>query len=195
MLRNLTEFPGPIAVACDPPADSVEASGGENVDGLPFAVHVRYVPPAGPRLLVRTKAVSKPLPEPGTLHPPLTIDTLENAFGIYGHRSGSRGGPPRGATPAEHAAWRAERVDAFRRDKAEFAALTRTAASILIDGAPYTGFRVDYPDCAGLEVDWNGQTVQCVSIAAVLDTLELRTAAPGDLRRVASPPRPRPSEG
>ena len=189
MLRKLTEFPGPIAVACDPPADSVERSGGESVNGLPFSVHVTYLPPTGPKLLVRTKAVPQPLPEPGTLHPPLTVDTLENAFGIYGRRSGSAG-PPRGASPAEHAAWRAERVDAFRRDKIEFEARARTSAGIVIDGIPFAGFRVDYPDCAGLEVDWNGQTVQCVGLAAVLDVLELRSAATDDLQRVASPSRP-----
>jgi hypothetical protein len=194
MLNTLTEFPGPIAVACDPPAGSVELSGGEHVDGLPFSVHVTYLVPAGPKLLVRTKAVPQPLPAPGSLHPPRTVDTLENAFGIYGHRSGRIEGPPRGASPAERTAWRAEQVAAFRRHRAEFAALARTAASIVVDGAPVTGFRVDYPDCSGLEVNWNGQTIQCVGTAGTLDALALRSAADEDLRRVASPPSagPRP---
>ena len=196
MLRSLTEFPGPIALACDPPAGSVELSGGEGVDGLPFSVHVTYLAPAGARLLVRTKAVPQPLPAPGSLHAPLTVDTLENAFGIYGHRSGHVGGPPRGASPAEHAAWRAERSAAFHRDKAEFEALARADVSIVIDGAPVAGFRVDYPDCSGLEVNWDGRLVQCVGMAAVLDALALRSAADEDLRRIASfkpaGPRPRP---
>ena len=46
MWRTLTGFPGPIAVACDPPAGSVESSGGEDVDGLPFSVHITYRVPA-----------------------------------------------------------------------------------------------------------------------------------------------------
>lgn len=188
MLRRLTEFPGPIAVACDPPAGSVGLSGGSNVDGLPFSVHVTYRVPGGTKLLVRTKAVPRPLPEPGTLHPPLTIDTIEDAFGIYGHRSRNLGGPPRGASSAEHEAWRAERMAAFHRNKAEFEALARRAVSILIDGSPFAGFRVDYPDCSGLEVDWNGQTVQCVGEAMVLDVLTLRSAADEDVTAIASPP-------
>lgn len=186
MLRGLTAFPGPIAVACDPPAGSVESSGGSNVDGLPFSVHVTYRVPAGPTLLVRTKAVPRPLPDPGTPHPPRTVDTLENAFGIYGRRSAGRGGPPRGASPAEEAAWHAERMAAFQRERAEFEALARTAVSIVIDGGRFEGFRVDYPDCSGLEVDWNGQTVQCVGTTAAIDTLALRTAVDEDLAGIAS---------
>jgi hypothetical protein len=193
-LRSLTQFPGPTAVACDPPAGCVEFGGGENVDGLPFSVHVSYVAPAGPKVLVRTKAAPQPLPDPAGPRPPRTVDTLENAFGIYGRRSRRLGGPPRGASPAELAAWRAERTAAFRRDKAEFEALARTAVSIVIDGASFVGFRVDYPDCSGLEVSWNGQTVQCVSTAAALDVLALRSAEEEDLRRIASsmPAGPRP---
>jgi hypothetical protein len=194
MLRILTGFPGPVAVACDPPAGSVELSGGEDVDDLPFSVHVTYLAPAGPKLLVRTKAVPQPAPDPGGPHRPVTVDTLHNAFGIYGHRSAPLGGPPRGAPRAEHEAWVAQRVAAHRRDRAEFEAMARTAASVPIDGAPAAGFRVDYPDCSGLEVDWNGQTVQCVSEAGVLDSLALRTAADEDFRRIASsmPDGPRP---
>jgi hypothetical protein len=186
MLRSLTAFPGPIAVACDPPAGAEGLSGGQNVDGLPFAVHVTYRVPAGPKLLVRTKAVPQPLPDPGTPHPPRTIDTLKDAFGIYGRHAGGVGGPPRGASSAELEAWRAERMAAFRRDSAEFEALTRTAVSIVIDGDRFSGFRVDYPDCSGLEVDWNGQTVQCVGLAAALDVLALRSAADEDLTGIAS---------
>jgi hypothetical protein len=186
MLRYLTEFPGPTAVACDPPVGSVELGGGESVDGLPFSVHVTYLVPGGPKLLVRTKAAPQPLPDPGSPHPPRTVDTLENAFGIYGHRSGRLDGPLRGASPAEHAAWRSEQMAAFRRGKAEFEALARTAVSIVIDGASFVGVRVDYPDCSGLEVDWNDQTVQCVSTAAALDALVLRSAADGDLQRICT---------
>jgi hypothetical protein len=188
MLRALTQFPGPVAVACDPPAGSVASSGGEDVDGLPFSVHITYRVPDGPKLLVRTKAVPQPLPAPGTLHPPLTVDTLENAFGIYGHRSARYGGPPRGASPAELAAWSTERVATSRRNRAEFEALDRRAVRIMIDGAPFAGFRVDYPDCSGIEVNWNGQTVQCVGTDTALDALALRSAADTDLRDFAPPP-------
>ena len=114
------------------------------------------------------------------------MDTLENAFGIYGHRSGRLTGPPQAPSPAEHEAWRAARMTAFRRAKAEFEALERTAVSLMIDGAPFTGFRIDYPDCSGHEVAWNDQTVQCVSTATALDVLALRSAADEDLRRIAS---------
>lgn len=85
-------------------------------------------------------------------------------------------------------------MTAFRQAKAEFKALERTAVSTVIGGAPFAGFRVDCPDCSGLEVDWNGQTVQCVSTAAALVVLALRSAADEDLRRIASslPGGPRP---
>jgi hypothetical protein len=194
MLRALTEFPGPIAVACDPPAGSVGLSGGENSNGLPFSVHVTYRVPDGPKLLVRTKAVPQPLPDPGSPHPPRTIDTLENAFGIYGHRSRDFGSPPRGASSAEREAWRAQWVAAMKRNRAEFEALERTAVSIVIDGGRFAGFRVDYPDCSGLEVDWNGQTVQCVGAPTVLDVIALCSATKEDLPGMAPPPSfgPRP---
>ena len=190
--RGFSEFPGPVAVACDPPAGSTATSGGERSNGLPFAVHVTYRVPDGPKLLVRTKAVQPPPPEPGTLHGPMTIDTLQQAFGTYGRRSGLLG-PPRGASPAEVDAWRDERRGAFSRDRAEYEALSRKAVSILIDGSPFAGFRVDYPDCSGLEVDWNGQTVQCVGTTDALDVLTLRSATEEDAEAIASslPGRPR----
>ena len=193
-LRGLTGFPGPIAVACDPPAGSRELSGGESVDGLPFSVHVAYLVPGGSKLLVRTKAVPRPLPDPDSPHPPQTIDTLENAFGIYGRRSGRLDVPPRGASPAEQAARHTERVSALRRSRDAFEALPRTAASVVINGVQVAGFRIDYPDCSGLEVNWNGQTVQCVGTAAQLGALALCSAEDEDLRRIAAslPTGPRP---
>jgi hypothetical protein len=43
------------------------------------------------------------------------------------------------------------------------------------------GFRVDYPDCSGVELAWDGCTVQCAGEPAAIDALELRRADPADI--------------
>ena len=49
------------------------------------------------------------------------------------------------------------------------------------DTVPVPGFRVDYPDCSGVELAWDGRIVQCVGDAAAIDVLELRRAVPEEL--------------
>lgn len=161
MLGSLHAFPGSIAAACAPPPDARTFFGGESENGRGFAVHVTYVGADERRLLVRTKAAPLPI-DPDNPPPFVTVDTLQNAFGIY--RKG-RSRPVLGDLPG-------------------------TPVSVLIDGIAVPGFRIDHPDCSGVELDWNGQIVQCVGEAADIDVLALRTADEADYTKFAQRPRP-----
>jgi len=180
MQRSLNEFPGPIAVARTPPDGARQLCGGESENGRPYSIHVTYLAPSGQRLVVRTKAAPLPVdPE----NPPrtVTIDTLRNAFGIYGRRDAGSRQPPRGAGTDEIEAWKAQRLAEHLREQEEYESLPRIPVSVLIDAVPVPGFRIDYPDCSGVEFVWAGQTVQCVGEAAAIDALELRRAVPGEI--------------
>jgi hypothetical protein len=176
MLRSFQEFSEPIAVLRTAPDGAQPLSGGEKENGRPYSIHVTYIAPSGQRLLVRTKATPLPVdPE----NPPriVTIDTLHNAFGIYGRRTAASGRPPREAGSDEIKAWKREQFAIIQREREEFESLPRTPVSVLIDGVPMPGFRVDYPDCSGVELAWDGRIVQCVGEASAIDVLELRSAA------------------
>ena len=163
MLRQLRSFPGPIAAARDPFPDAHTLFGGENENGRGFAVNVTYVSPDGRHVLVRTKAAALPV-DPGNPPPFVTIDTLRNALGIY-----RQGLLTLGEQSAEEPPQR--------------------PVSLPIDGVAVRGFRVDYPDCSAVELEWNGQTVQCVGEAADIEGLSLRTADEADFARfVRRPP-------
>ena len=180
MLRSLNEFPDPIAVVCEPPGGVNRLGGGQKENGRPYSINVTYTAPYGQRLLVRTKA--EPLPvDPENPPPIVTIDTLWNAFGIYGRRGAASGRPPRGATGEERESWYRERMAEHRREQDEYEALPQTPVSVLIDAVPVPGFRVDYPDCSGVELAWAGRIVQCVGDAAAIAVLELRRAVPEEL--------------
>lgn len=187
--QSIAAFPGSIAAACTPPVGARTYFGGESENGRGFAVHVAYVGAEGRRLLVRTKA--EPLPiDPGNPPRVVTIDTLKNAFGIYNQGRGRRpfgGPPPRGLSGIELEEWKAGRAAKSKADEQEFRSLPRTPVSVLIDGVAVPGVRVDYPDCSGVELDWNGQVVQCVGEAADIDVLSLRTADEADKAEFASP--------
>jgi hypothetical protein len=178
MLRSFREFPDPVAVVLTPPGGTHQLGGGQSENGRPYSIHVTYTTPNGQRLLVRTKA--RPLPVDPKYPPPfVTVDTLRDAFGIYG-RHAVYSPPPRGAAAEELEAWRQQRVAEFRQGLAEYEALPKTPVSILIDAVPVPGFRVDHPDCSGVELAWDGPIVQCVGDAAAIDVLELRRAVPED---------------
>jgi hypothetical protein len=164
MLRELRAFPGPIAAASDPFLGAHTLCGGEGEGGRGFAVNVTYVGSDGRHLLVRTKAAPLPI-DPEYPPPFVTVDTLGNAFAIYRQGRGTLGTQ----SPVEP---------------------PRTPVSVLIDGVAVHGFRVDYPDCAGVELDWNGQTVQCVGEAGDLRELALRTADEADFAAFVRGPRP-----
>lgn len=177
MLRNFQEFSEPIAVLRTSPDGTRQLSGGQKENGRPYSIDVTYIAPNGQRLLVRTKATPPPVdPE----KPPLivTIDTLHNAFGTYGRRNAASGQPPHEAGSDEIAAWKKKRFAEFRREQEEYEALPRTPVSVLIDGVPVPGFRVDYPDCSGIELAWDGRIVQCIGVVAAIDVLELRSTTP-----------------
>jgi len=192
MRGMLREFPGSMAAACAPPPDARTFFGGQSENGRGFAVHVTYVGADERRLLVRTKAAPAPV-DPDNPPPFVTVDTLQNAFGSY-HQGRGRpvfgGRSPKGLSGIELEEWRADRVAKHREDEQEFRSLPRTPFSVLIDGIAVPGFRVDYPDCSGVELDWNGQIVQCVGEAADIDALALRTADEADYTKFAQRPRP-----
>jgi hypothetical protein len=173
MLRSFQEFSEPIAVLRTSPDGAQQLSGGEKENGRPYSIHVTYLAPSGQRLLVRTKATPLPV-DPDSPPRIFTIDTLHNAFGIYGRRSAASGQPPRGAGSDEIEVWKRERSAVVQRELAEFESLPRPPVSVRIDGVPVPGFRVDYPDCSGVELIWDGRIVQCVGEASAIDVLELR---------------------
>jgi hypothetical protein len=90
---------------------------------------------------------------------------LRNAFGIYRQSHPGSGERSPGEPP-------------------------RTPVSVLIDGIAVHGFRVDHPDCSGVELDWNGQTVQCVGEAGDIREFTLRTADEADFAAFARGLRP-----
>jgi len=188
----LRDFPGSIAAACAPSPEAQTFFGGESENGRGFAVHVTYVGADARLLVVRTKAAPPPV-DPDNPPPFVTVDTLRNAFGIYHQGRGRRafGGPaPKGLSGIELEAWRSGRVAEHLADRQEFRDLPRTPVSVLIDGVAVAGIRIDYPDCSGVELDWNGQTVQCVGEAADIDVIALRTVGEADYPKFAQRPRP-----
>jgi hypothetical protein len=56
----------------------------------------------------------------------------------------------------------------------------RVATSVPIDDVPVAGVRVDLPGCAGVQLDWQGQTVFCVGKPKIIDSLRLRSASNRD---------------
>jgi hypothetical protein len=179
MLRQFGAFPGHIAVLRNPSSGTRLLAGGENENGHPHSIHVLYVAPDGQRLLVRTKV--GPECADADNRAPIFIDTLYTAFGISGRRDAATRRPPRGATSEELASWRRELFAEFRRAQAEYEALPQIPVSVPIDGIPVPGFRVDYPDRSGVELAWDGRTVQCVGEAAAIDVLALRRAVPTEV--------------
>ena len=177
--RGLQEFPPPFAVACDIAPGTTALDGFEGENGQPFSLHVMYHLDDDRKLLVRNKPAPRPA-DPQNPPPFVTVDTLWNAFGIYG-LSTAPGPPPRGMSAEECKAWFGRRHSKMMRERAEFEEMPRTAASVLINGLAVPGLRVDYPDCSGVELDWDGRTVQCVGPADLIDKLELRSAEEGDL--------------
>jgi hypothetical protein len=178
MLRSFREFPDPVAAVRTPSGGTHQLGGGEGENGRPYSINVTYTTPNGQRLLVRTKA--RPLPvDPENPPPFVTVDTLRNAFGIYG-RHAVYSPPPSAAAAEEIETWRRQHLAEVRQDRAEYEALPQTPVSVLIDAVPVPGFRVDYPDCSGVELAWDGPIVQCVGDAAAIDVLELRRAVPED---------------
>ncbi|MEY9860065.1 DNA-binding NarL/FixJ family response regulator [Catenulispora sp. GAS73] len=182
VLSNLRSFPGRIAVACTPPHGARAMFGGENENGRGFAVHVIYEVPARRWLVVRTKAASlSASPDNPALF--VTIDTLQNAFGLYNQARGRPtlgGPPPKGMSSVEVRAWMSERAAARARSTLDFRSLPRSPFTLLVDGVGVDAVRVDYPDCSGLELNWDGQTVQCVGDPSDIDMLSLRTAVEAD---------------
>jgi hypothetical protein len=188
MARGLRAFPRPIAVLRDPPSGSQVLMGFEDENGQPFSIHLTYLAPDGQKLLVRTKPVPPP-PDPNFPPPFVTVDTLQTAFGIYGFLLPG-GPPPHGLTESEHALWRADRIMQRHRSVADYESMARHPVSVPIDGTTVAGLRIDYPDRSGVELDWDGRTVQCVGTNAAIDDLALCTASEEDLASFVRWPRP-----
>lgn len=183
MLRGFREFPGRVAVVRNPSGGTHLLGGGQGENGRPYSIHITCTAPDGQRLLVRTKA--EPLPVDPEYPPPfVTVDTLQSAFSMYRRRHADIRllRPPRGARGEELEEWKRQRLAWFRQEQAEYESLPQTPVRVLIDGVPVPGFRVDYPDCSGVELAWDGPVVQCVGGTAAIDVLELRSAVPEDFR-------------
>ena len=159
LARRFARFPGPVALVQNPPGGEHRLVGGQDENGRPYSIHLVCIVPGGRRLLVRTKAAPEPA-DPRRPPPFVTVDTLYDAFALHGGRGG----------------------ESSRLDRAGYEALPRIPVTVLIDGVPVPGLRVDRPDVSGVELAWDGRTVQCVGEASAIDVLELRSAAPADFR-------------
>ncbi len=150
------EFPGPVAIACAPPDGTITLCGSEETDGHPWAMDVTYASPPRDRLRVRTVR--------GSIDWPQTIRSVETLAGNM-------------IDPLEMADLRGpQRFDELDEPG--------TPTSIVIDGTPVPGTRIDRPNRSGIHVEWRGQHVFCVGEAQLVDTVELRTATGPDFARI-----------
>jgi hypothetical protein len=183
--RALRAFPEPVAIVRGQRPDARVLVGFQSENGRPFSIQVTYLAPDGGRLLIRTKP-APPAPDPDRPPPFVTVDTLHTAFGIHGSRT-LGGPPPAGMTPSEREAWSAERIARYQRAAAEYEAMPRRTVQVEVDGAAVSGLRIDYPECSGVELDWDGRTVQCVGTAEEIDGLALRGGSRDDLAAFIRP--------
>lgn len=151
--QRVEEFPGPVAIACTQPADTIALCGAEDSDGHPWALEVTYAAPGRDRLQVRTVR--------GSIDWPQTIRSLEtlaanlSVFGLSGAEA-----PAEIPTDAE------------------------VPTSVVIDGAPVPGTRIDLPDRSGVRLEWQGQHVFCIGERQLIDGVELRAATGADFARI-----------
>lgn len=174
----IASFPGAVALAHNPPAGSTPAVLFES-DGQPWAVQVVYAGPGDESLVVRTV---RPRGE-GAL-PTTTVEDLGSwirafAYGAFGPK------PVEPDSLTEWQAWQADRMATWQEVRDAFDRLDRTAVSVLIDGAPVAGTRVDVPGCTGVELALGACTVYCVGRAPMIDALELRTGTGRDFELIA----------
>ena len=90
-VRSVEEFPGPVAIACTPPAGAIALCGGEESDGHPWALQVTYA--ATGRDLLRVRTVRGALDWTPVIR---TIEDLATSMGVFG-RSGEPAWPPSSA--------------------------------------------------------------------------------------------------
>jgi hypothetical protein len=175
----IAAFPGAVALAYNPPTGSAPGVLFES-DGQPWAVQVVYAGPGDERLVVRTV---RPRGE-GAL-PTTNVEDLGSwvrafSYGAFGPK------PVEPDSLTEWQAWQADRMATWQEVRTDFDRLDRAAVSMLVDGAPVAGSRVDVPGCTGIELDWGASTVYCVGRAPVIDALELRTGTGRDFELITA---------
>lgn len=59
-------------------------------------------------------------------------------------------------------------------------AASEFATTMMVDGVPVEGTRLDLPGRSGVRLDWQGQRVFCIGDREVVDNLKLRTGTGAD---------------
>jgi hypothetical protein len=165
----LDRFPGPVAVAADPvgqlpPASAFEAHGDE-----PWAITVDYADPDVHLLTVRTVRSPRGLDPRGLPREDLA-SMVANFPGV------TTSTPPR---PGDEDSWVADLVARHRQARAAIADRPVTTASVPIDGTEVDGRRIDFADCAAVELAWGEQTVFCAGRPEIIGRLRLATMRRG----------------
>jgi hypothetical protein len=78
--------------------------------------------------------------------------------------------PPR---PGDEGSWVADLVARHRQIRAAIADRPVTTASVRIDGTDVEGRRIDFADCAAVELARGGQTVFCAGRPDIIGRLRL----------------------
>jgi hypothetical protein len=84
--------------------------------------------------------------------------------------------PPR---PGDEDSWVADLVARHRQARAAIADRPVTTASVPIDGTEVDGRRIDFADCAAVELAWGEQTVFCAGRPEIIGRLRLATMRRG----------------
>jgi hypothetical protein len=179
MLHALRAFPKPIAVARNPRLSHLVLVSFQDENGQPYSIELTYLGTHGEKLLVRTKAAPA---TPGESPAPTitTVDTLQTSFGIYG-RDSVAALMHRRATDPRFDISPHELISRHRSADAEYAAMPQRSVTVQIDAAAVPGTRIDFPDCSGVELTWNGQVVHCVAVPGIIDELELHSGSDEEL--------------
>ncbi|TDX84940.1 hypothetical protein [Amycolatopsis arida] len=150
----------------------------DNINGNPWALEVVYQPHDHDRLVVRTIRSRQGIPLRATYvenHAIQLLNFLDRVNPVV------VGAPTKEAEQTHSARVR----DAIER-------ATPLPTTVVIDGVPERGTRVDVLDWSVVELAWGDQAVFVTGRPETLDGLTLRSATPADLAHLTPHTRPSP---